>query len=379
MSTCIKYVRYQTAALVSICLLTLPAFAEEEVKGVLDRLLAAPTIKTAEGFRAEVLTPPGHLYDPLWLQAQGEAIWLNDDGGEEGEKGSRIVAISKEGKVSEFIGLGRLLPVTGYGVAPASFGPFAGHIYSLAQGKVAAPGATENHVIQRVDPKSKDNATVVCTLKETGKTNKGVSGFGVDARFGPAGSPFADRFFAVAAFNNTIYQVKADNSCSPFVTFDGAVAGAPMALAFSTDGKSMLVSLKKGGILEPPTEGSGIIVQVSPDGKVEEKPVVTGLSQPMGIMIAPASFGSYSGQIFVADVANIQAPVPMTQALNTDGKVYRVGADGKPQLVASGFINPVGMLVVDGALWVTDINGDFIAGKRELPDGFIVKLTPSGK
>ena len=75
----------------------------------------------------------------------------------------------------------------------------------------------------------------------------------------------------------------------------------------------------------------------------------------------------------------MQAPVPMTQALNTDGKVYRVGEDGKPQLVASGFINPAGMLVVEGALWVTDINGDFIAGKRELPDGFIVKLTPTGK
>ena len=150
-----------------------------------------------------------------------------------------------------------------------------------------------------------------------------------------------------------------------------------MALAFAADGKSMLVTLKKGGILEPPTAGSGIIVRVSPDGKVDQTPVVQGLSQPMGIMIAPATFGTYGGQIFVADVANIQAPVPMTQTLQADGKVYRVGNDGKPQMVASGFVNPVGMLVVDGSLWVTDINGDFIAGKRELPDGFIVKLTPT--
>lgn len=375
----LKYMGYQATAILSLSLLAFQAFAEEEVKGLLDRLMATPVIKTAEGFRADTLIPPGQFYDPLWLHLQGDTIWLNDDGGEEGEKGSRIVSISKDGKVSEFIGLGRLLPVTGYGVAPASFGAFAGHIYSIAQAKVAAPGATADHVIQRIDPKSKENATVVCTLKETGKTNKGVSGFGVDARFGPAGSAFADRFFAVAAFNNTIYQVTANNTCSPFVTFDGAVTGAPMALAFSADGKSMLVTLKKGGILEPPTEGSGIIVRVSPDGKVDEKPVVKGLSQPMGIMIAPANFGTYGGQIFVADVANIQAPVPMTQALNADGKVYRVGDDGNLQLVASGFVNPVGMLVVDGALWVTDINGDFIAGKRELPDGFIVKLTPSGK
>ncbi len=370
---------YLTAAMLGVSLLNTQTFAEEEVKALLNRLLVAPTIKAAEGFRAEVLIPPGEFYDPLWPHAQGEAIWLNDDGGEEGDKGSRIVSISKEGKISELVGLGRLLPVTGFDVAPASFGEFAGHIYSLAQGKVAAPGATENHVIQRVDPKSKSKATIVCTLKETGKTNKGVSGFGADARFGPAGSPFADRFFAVAAFNNTIYQVTADNSCSPFVTFDGAVTGAPLALAFSDDGKSMLVTLKKGGILDPPTVGSGAVIRVRPDGTVDKKPVVEGLAQPMGMTIAPASFGAYSGQLFVADAENMQVPVPMTQTLSADGKVYRIGGDGKPQLVASGFVNPAGLSIVDGALWVTDINGDFIAGKRELPDGFIVKLTPNGK
>lgn len=375
----LKYTGYLAAGILSFGLLNDPALAEEAIDGLLDRLLTAPTIKAAEGFQADIFIPPGEFYDPLWLHSQEEAIWLNDDGGEEGEKGSRIVAISNDGQISEVVGLGRLLPVTGYDVAPDSFGKFAGHIYSIAQAKVAAPGATANHVIQRVDPQSQNEATVVCTLKETGTTNGGVSGFGVDARFGPDGSAFADRFFAVAAFNNTIYQVSADNTCSPFVTFDGVVTGAPMALAFAADGKSMLVTLKKGGILEPPAEGSGIVVRVSPEGKVDEKPVVKGLFQPMGIMVAPANFGPYGGQIFVADVANIQAPVPMTQALNTDGKVYRVGDDGAPQLVASGFINPVGMLVVDGVLWVTDINGDFIAGKRELPDGFIVKLIPSGK
>ena len=353
------------------------AFAEEEVKGLMDRLMAAPTIEVADGFQVEMLIPPGEFYDPLWLHAQGDAIWLNDDGGEEGEKGSKIVSISKDGKISELVGLGRLLPVTGYGVAPASFGDFAGHIYSVAQAKVSAPGATENHVIQRVDPNSKDEATVVCPLTETGKTNKGVSGFGVDARFGPDGSAFADRFFAITAFNNSIYQVSADNKCSPFVTFDDAINGGPMGLAFSADGQYMLVALKAGGILDP--EGKGMVVRVSPDGKVDEKPVVEGLAQPMGLMRAPEGFGSYGGQLFIADVANIQAPVPMTQALKTDGKVYRAGEDGKLHLVASGFINPVGMLVVEGSLWVTDINGDFIAGKRELPDGFIVKLTPTGE
>ncbi len=356
-----------------------PSFAAEEVKGLLDRLMAAPTIETEAGFQAEMFIPPGEFYDPLWPHPQGDAVWLNDDGGEEGEKGSRIVSISKDGQISELVGLGRLLPTTGYGVAPESFGTTAGYIYAIAQAKVAAPGATANHVIQRVDPQTQDVAEIVCTLAETGKTNQGVSGFGVDARFGPSGSAFGDRFFAVTAFNNSIYQVTADGTCSPFVTFNGTITGAPMGLAFSSDGHWMLVTLKKGGILEPPTAGSGMIVRISADGTVDEQPVVGGLAQPMGITLAPDGFGSYGGQIFVSDVADIQAPVPMTQALETDGKVYRVTQDGKLHLVASGFINPAGLQVIDGALWVTDINGDFIAGKRELPDGFIVKLTPSSE
>ncbi|MGR9092916.1 MAG: hypothetical protein ACU85U_20285 [Gammaproteobacteria bacterium] len=367
------------AALYGALLPPTSAQAEREINDLMGRLMAAPTIETVDGFRAEILIAPGEFYDPLWLHAHGDAIWLNDDGGEEGEKGSKIVSLDRHGRISDLITLGRMLPVTGFDVAPAGFAEFAGHIYAVAQAKVAAPGAVANHVIQRVDPDSDDPASIVCTLQETGSTNSGISGFGVDARFGPNGTAFANRFFAITAFNNTIYQVSANNVCTPFVTFDGAVNGAPMGLAFAADGQSMLVTLKAGGVLEPTTSSGGRVVRVAADGTVDERAVVEGLSQPMGLMHAPASFGPYAGQLFITDTADIEAPVPMTQALQNDGKVFRMDAAGKLHLVASGFKNPVGMLVVDGALWVTDINGDFIAGKRELPDGFIVKLSRSEK
>jgi hypothetical protein len=55
-----------------------------------------------------------------------------------------------------------------------------------------------------------------------------------------------------------------------------------------------------------------------------------------------------------------------------------VPSDGSLHKVATGFINPIGVTFVDShTLWITDINGDFIAGKRELPDGFIVALAPN--
>ena len=136
----------------------------------------------------------------------------------------------------------------------------------------------------------------------------------------------------------------------------------------------MLVTVAQGEIVGAPISKGGAIVRVTPDGGVEDKPVVEGMTRPMGLDFAPEEFGEYGGQLFVADVASIQVPVPMTQTLATDGKIYRVTSAGELQLVASGFFNPAGIRFLDAQLWVSDINGDFIAGKRELPDGFIVEI-----
>jgi hypothetical protein len=356
------------------CLAAHPAIARDELQRLTERLLAPPLVTAEAGFTVRVLVPPGSLYDPLWLVPRDGVVWLNDDGGEEGEKGSRLLALDQEGRVSTLVELGKLLPVTGFDVAPASFGPFAGQIFTLAQAKVSVAGATTDHIIQRVDPGRGYEASVFCTLPRTGQVNQGISGFGVDARFGPEGTPFAGKFFAVTAYNNTIYQVTADGVCTPFVTFDGHRFAAPAGLGFAPDGKAMLVTVAQGDIVGTPAAGGGAVVRVSPKGQVESQPLVQGFTRPMGLDFAPPAFGSYAGQLFVADVENIQVPVPMTQPLSADGKLYRVTADGTRYLVASGFFNPAGVRFLGERLWVTDINGDFIAGKRELPDGFIVEI-----
>lgn len=350
------------------------AVERQEAEAVIERLLALPKVEAAPGFTVSVLVPPGALYDPLWPHAHGDAVWLNDDGGEEDEKGSRILALDEAGALSVLIGLGRLLPATGFDVAPPGFGDHAGHIFTLAQARVAAPGAVANHVIQRIDPASKAPAETVCTLTPAGSANEGVSGFGVDARFGPPDSPFAGSFYAATAYNNTIYRVTADGSCAPFVTLSGWAA--PAGIAFTADRQSMLVSVTRGGLLEPPQKGEGAILRVHPNGQVDEMPVVTGLTRPIGLAIAPEDFAGHGGELFIADAGDLEIPVPMTQQLGADGVLYRAGADGTPHPVATGLINPMGIAFIGAALWVTDINGDFIAGKRELPDGFVLRLTP---
>jgi hypothetical protein len=169
-----------------------------------------------------------------------------------------------------------------------------------------------------------------------------------------------------------IYLTQADGTCKPFA--DTSQFGAPFGFTFAQDGSAMLVTTSPGEVVESAAEAKGAIIRITPDGKIDPKPIATGLVRPAGIAIAPSRFGSYGGEIFVTDMADIQVPVPQTQALKRDGKVYRVTKAGELKLVASGFVNPAGLHFIGNHLWITDINGDFIAGMRELPDGFIVEL-----
>ncbi|MBV8775176.1 MAG: hypothetical protein JO166_23000 [Deltaproteobacteria bacterium] len=342
-----------------------------EAQSVVDRLLAPPTIRAEAGFNAKMLVPPGEFYDPLFMVPRGDSVWMNDDGKATDGHGSRLLSVWHDGKISVLLGADKLLPVTGFDLVPDNFGRYAGQIFSLAQPTTGMKGALANHVVQRIDLRS-HTTSVFCTLPPSGTTGKGIAGFGVDARFGPAGSAFADRFFSITALNDSIYQASADGSCKPFA--DLSSLGSPAGLTFSPNGSVMLVTVSPGEIVSSRNQPKGLIVSVSPDGKVDQKPVVTGLTTPLGLDVAPPGFGDYTGQIFVSDVGDIQTPVPQTQGLKRDGKVYRVTTDGKLKLVASGFVNPAGVRFVGHHLWVTDINGDFIAGGRELPDGFLVQI-----
>ena len=368
-------------ALAAITVCALPVDARDEPETVVQRLLAPPIIEPESGFKATVIVPPGHIYDPMWMVPSGNSIWINDDGGEEGEHGGRIFAVTHAGRVSTLVDIDRSLPIEGFDIAPSDFGSYGGKILALTQPKVGAAGAITNHVVLVIDPHTEQPPSRLCTLPSHGPVNGGVAGAGSSARFGPPGSPFAGKFFALTTLNGTIYQMGADGICKPFVTFDGTPWGAPADFSFSSDGSRMIVSVGTGNIsldedldrraLAAP---GGAIVAVSPEGVIDEHPLVQGLRRPAGLKVAPLTMRMYGGEIFFCDFGEFQMPVPMTQPLKRDGRIYRLAKDGQVHLVASGFVNPMSLIFVDGAIWVTDVNGDFIAGRRELPDGFIVKL-----
>ncbi len=342
-----------------------PIAAQDELDRVLERLMAVPDIEVEDGFTVRVLIPPGELYDPLFMRDHDGAIWMNDGGGEEGDKGSKIVAIDAQGGISTVIALGRLLPVTGFDIAPESFGRYQGQLFSLAQARVAFPGVAQNHIIQRIDPATDADGERFCTLPMAGAAGQGIAGTGIEARFGPEGSPFAGKFYAITQMNSTVYQVTPDGGCAPLVTFEGEAAGRPMGLVFSQDGQRMLVSTT--------TPRRGTIARVRADGTLDEPLAQSDLLRsPTGMAYAPASFGAYGGQLFVAALGS--GGMQMTHAPAVDGQVFRITPDGEVHLVASGLHNPIGVHFTEDRLWVSDINGDFIAGRRELPEGFVVEL-----
>jgi hypothetical protein len=73
----------------------------------------------------------------------------------------------------------------------------------------------------------------------------------------------------------------------------------------------------------------------------------------------------------------VNYPVAQTKQERRDGVVYRFSKDGRRHVFATGLINPFGLRFVGNALVVTDINGDFLVGRREIEDGYIVAITPT--
>jgi glucose/arabinose dehydrogenase len=105
--------------------------------------------------------------------------------------------------------------------------------------------------------------------------------------------------------------------------------------------------------------------------------LVEDLLAPTGLAFAPSGFGPYAGGLFIADLGGMMAtPAPRDKAPPRNGRILRVAADGRAVTFAQGFASPMGLRFVRHRMIVCDINGDYIGGGVELPDGFVVEITP---
>jgi len=341
--------------------------------------LATPQITVAPDYAVRVLVPPGTFYDPLFpIAGEGDDIWLNDDGGEEGEGGGGLYRVQPDGAVTPLVPVGKIPPPTGIDRAPQSFAPYTGQIFILAQAKKGWAGATANHIILRADPRTWE-AQRFAELPSAGSRNEGISGAGIDLLFGPDHTAFAGRLFGVTMLNNAIYQITPDGQARPFVVMDTARPRQPVCLTFArVNGEDRLLVTTANGNFSPrrQVEGFATVTQITADGKVVPECLVEGLQAPSGLAYAPAGFGPYAEDLFVADIGGATPmPVPKDRALPRNGRIHRVDKEGKLHTFATGFAMPLGLRFIGTRLIVCDVNGDYIGGGQELADGFVVEFT----
>ncbi len=343
--------------------------------------LNPPQITVEAGFNARLLVPPGTLYDPLFpIAGERDDIWLNDDGGEENEGGGGIYAISREGSVRALVAVGKMPPPTAIDRAPQSFGPYAGQVFALAQPQKGWSGATANHIILRLDPATWQPVKFA-ELPAAGSRNRGVAGAGIDMMFGPDSGPFAGRLFAITSSNNAIYEILPSGQASAFVVMDTAKPRQPVCMAFArVNGEERMIVSTANGNFSPRRQvpGFATVTQIGANGRVFPEYLVENLDTPSGLAFAPPGFGSYGGNLFIADIGGIMPiPAPRDQAPPRNGRILRVGSDGQVVSFASGFASPLGLRFIGDRMIVCDVNGDYIGGGIELPDGFVVEIAPS--
>lgn len=341
--------------------------------------LAPPQITVHGNYTARVLVPPGTFYDPLFpIAGEGDDIWLNDDGGEEGEGGGGIYRVQADGTVSALIPVGKIPPPTGIDRAPRSFAPHTGQLFILSQAKKGWAGALANHLILRVDTKTWE-VQRFAELPSAGSRHEGVSGAGIDMLFGPDDTAFAGRLFGITGLNNAIYQITPDGQARPFVVMETARPRQPTCLTFAkVNGEDRMLVTTANGNFSPRrhVEGFGTVTQITPDGQVVPEFLVEGLGTPTGLAYAPAGFGPYGGELFVADTGGmVPMPLPKDKPLPRTGRISRVDKAGKIHLFAEGFAMPMGLRFVHDQLILCDINGDYIGGGQELADGFVVEIS----
>jgi hypothetical protein len=166
--------------------------------------MTSPDLRAEEGFRAEVLVPPGELLDPISLISRGDVVWLSDDRGQEAGEGGRIAALNASGRLSTVADTGLLMPPSAFDTAPGEFGAFAGRIFLVSQTRSAAFEALQDHINLRVDPTSPEPGETFCTLPTNASREGAIPGGEVDARFGPPAGPSSGRFFAAISADDAV-------------------------------------------------------------------------------------------------------------------------------------------------------------------------------
>ncbi len=266
---------------------------------------------------------------------------------------------------------GKLLDVIGSGTAAAADGDYAKANFNRPQG-LALDGDTlyvadtENHLIRRVDLKTKQ----VSTFAGTGVL-KDFSGAGGAALKTPINSPWdlslvGKTLYIAMAGSHQIWRADFEkNTVEPYAgtraeaRYDGKIDEAAFAQpsGIVSDGKRLFVADSESNIIrqidfqtaEVETLVGGDLFQFGDkDGEGDD----VLLQHPLGIAL-------YNGKILIADTYNHKIKIlnPEKQTVET---FIGTGKSGQTDGTNAMFYEPGGLSVADGKLFIADTNNHAI-------------------
>jgi len=283
---------------------------------------------------------------PLYVQVDGGKLIFSDASG-------AVMSAPMGGGTATT--LAKVANPEGVAIAPAGFGSYAGQVF-------VASGADDKTAceVMRIGGNA---ATSFAKLPDAGKLNGGKATECKDLEFGSAGTPFAGKLYAVANGNATIYEIDASGKAKAFATFDGSPSFEISNLSFTgaSDPKapnSMLVGMR------PHMEIAAKVGRINvfgPDGK-QKSEYLLGFINPTGWGYAPAGFGTYGGNLFVADAGKAAAK----NGADRDGQVYRVDNKGVTRPFATGLVDPNCLRITASGMVIADPSEQGKPGKGSI-------------
>lgn len=347
----------------------------------------------------EVIRAGGGLYDPQVRWAEGDGSVVVSDIGGQAEPGwnpnaghgaifrlrpdDRLEAIVPPGMKGAAAPLRPLL-------APATFTPWGGHIFFVAQARAGRAGAHVNHVIYRVAPGS-DTPEVFTRLPDSGTIGGGIPGAGMPGTFGRAGSGEERIFYCQSLMNCTVYRMDADGGIAPYLVLAPPliqrrsmplfVEYAPDYGPFSQWAGELVISARGTSYLDRAESDTRLrlyrIVRRGP--RLEALPA--GLPR-IGV-IAPPGFGRFGGEMFSVDEGStnlLHADIDKvnSQPLAYDARILRVAPDGSVHTFAEGLQGGSTTIAFSGdRMIVGSARKSYSTGEYHEPDGSIAEIRPT--
>jgi len=216
------------------------------------------------------------LQAPVYAQVAGDNVVVSDAGA------GGVFSVAVTGGAAAAVG--KVKKPAGVAIAPDGFGSYGGQTFVLAPegGDAKAPC-----IVDRLDKSGA--ASGFAKLPAAGSLNGGKATECRDLEFGPAGSAFAGKLYAVTNGNASIYEIDAGGKARAFGTYEKPLAWEINNIGFAPAGDSkapngMLLSVR------PRSESAakvGRIAIIDSSGKMKDEFYLVGLIRPTGFAFAP--------------------------------------------------------------------------------------------